>query len=282
MSRLIIAAVQMDSQADKQKNLAVAAGFVEEAVSKGAKFIAMPENLNYVGDEYVENAEPVPGSTTKFFSELAIKHGVWIHCGSIPELDGSDIPYNTSVIISPKGDIIAKYRKLHMFDVEIEDGPSYKESANNLPGDEIVLADTELAMFGMSICYDIRFSEIYRLMALNGAQIILAPANFTMNTGKDHWEPILRTRAIENACFVVAPGQIGIKPKLQAYGKTMIIDPWGNVIAQASDQPSVIVAEIDLGLINNVRKQIPALKNRREDIYTIASDKVVVYSSGGK
>lgn len=277
MNKFIVAAIQLDSQDDKKKNLETAAEFIKEAAARGAKLVALPETMNYIGPDYIQNAEPIPGPTTNFFAELAVKLGIWIHCGSIPEMDDRDKPYNTTALISPKGEIVAKYRKLHMFDVEIENGPSYKESNDNAPGQEIVLAKTELATLGFSICYDIRFGEIYRLMALNGAQIIFTPACFTMNTGKDHWEPILRARAIENACYVVSPGQIGIKPKLQAYGKTLIIDPWGNVIAKASDRPGYICAEIDLDMIDAVRAQVPALKNRRTDIYSAASDKIKVY-----
>lgn len=280
MKKWIVAAIQMDSQDDKQKNLQTAAGFIREAAEKGAKLAALPEIMNYIGPRYVEQAESVPGPTTDFFAALAKELGIWIHCGSIPELDGKPLPYNTTVLIGPDGGIVAKYRKLHMFDVEIQDGPSYRESSNNEAGSEIVIAQTELACFGFSICYDIRFGEIYRLMALKGAQVLFTPACFTMNTGKDHWEPMLRTRAIENGCYVIAPAQIGIKPKFQANGKTMIIDPWGNVIAQASDRPGYLCAEIDLDLVDAVRAQIPALQNRRSDVYALASDSIRVYGSG--
>ena len=277
MRKFMLAAIQLDSQSDKQKNLAAAAGFIEEAAAKGAKLVAMPETMNYIGPEYRQNGEPVPGLTTDFFAKLAVKWGIWIHCGSIPEIYDQEKPYNTTVLLNPQGEIVAKYQKLHMFDVEISDGPSYKESDDNSPGQEIVLAKTELGMLGLSICYDIRFGEMYRIMALNGAQILFTPACFTMNTGKDHWETILRARAIENSCYVVSPGQIGIKPKLQAYGKSLIVDPWGNVIAKASDRPGYVMAEIDLDMIDFVRAQVPSLQNRRTDVYSISSDKVKIY-----
>lgn len=276
--KFLIAAIQLDSQADKQANLETARGFIEEAAVRGAQLVAMPECMNYIGGSELENAEPIPGPTTDFFSELAKRLNIWIHCGSIDEkIPGSEKAYNTNVLIDPSGKVFSKYRKLHMFDVVIENGPSYKESDTIEPGSEIVLAKTELATLGFSICYDIRFPEIYRLMALNGAQIIFAPASFVMNTGKDHWEPILRARAIENACYIVAPGQIGIKPKLQAYGKSLIVDPWGNVIAKASDRPGFILSEIDLSLIEKTRAQVPALNNRRDDIYSIGSTQIKIY-----
>ena len=277
MNKFMIGVIQMDSQSDKQKNLAQAVSFIKEAAEKGARIAVLPESMSYLGNEYIASAEPVPGPTADILSSLARELGIWIHCGSITVLEDPEIPCNMSILFDPEGKIFAKYRKLHMFDVEIADGPSYKESDENIPGEEIVLAKTELGTLGFSVCYDMRFCEIYRLMALNGAQIIFVPSDFTLNTGKDHWEPILRTRAIENACYVVAPAQIGVKPKLQAYGKSMVIDPWGNVIAMAPDRPGVILAEIDLSRVDEIRSQIPALKNRREDIYSLTSDRIRIY-----
>lgn len=277
MRKYIVGVIQIDSQDNKEKNLDTAVSLVEEAVSKGAKLVVMPETMNYIGANFIENAESIPGYTTNIFQRLAVKHNIWIHCGSIPESTGTTKTYNTTAFISPKGNIVCKYRKLHMFDVDITDGPSYKESDSNEPGDEIVLCKSELGIFGFSICYDIRFGEIFRLMGLNGAQIFFTPANFTLNTGSDHWEPILRTRAIENGCYVISPGQIGIKPKMQAYGKSLIIDPWGNVIAKASDRQCCITAEIDLDMIDNIRNQVPAIKNRREDVYNLSSSKIKFY-----
>lgn len=174
------------------------------------------------------------------------------------------------MVINPNGELVAKYHKIHPFDVVISNGPTCKESDRICPGEGIVTVDTgEVGHLGLSICYDIRFCEMYRLMALEGAQIFLTPADFTMNTGKDHWETILRTRAIENGCYVIAPGQFGVKPRFQAYANSMIIDPWGNVIARASNKPCVITAEIHLDYLEKVRKQIFTLENRRPDIYDL-------------
>lgn len=272
MNKFIAAAIQMDSTGNLQENLAAITDFVDEAAARGAKLIAMPENVNYVGTESAANAEEVPGGPTfRHLSALAQKHQVWLHCGSIYEKNPNDPrPYNCNMVINPKGELVAKYHKLHPFDVVIKNGPEVKESDRICPGSDIVTVDTgELGHWGLSICYDIRFGEMYRLMALEGAQILFTPADFTMNTGKDHWEPLLRARAIENGCYVIAPGQYGIKPKFQAYGKSLIVDPWGNVIAKAPDHPCVITAEIDLDYLDKVRKQIFTLENRRSDLYSL-------------
>jgi predicted amidohydrolase len=272
MNKFIAAAIQMDSTGNLQENLAAITDFVDEAAARGAKLIAMPENVNYVGTESAANAEEVPGGPTfRHLSALAQKHQVWLHCGSIYEKNPNDPrPYNCNMVINPKGELVAKYHKLHPFDVVIKNGPEVKESDRICPGSDIVTVDTgEVGHWGLSICYDIRFGEMYRLMALEGAQILFTPADFTMNTGKDHWEPLLRARAIENGCYVIAPGQYGIKPKFQAYGKSLIVDPWGNVIAKAPDHPCVITAEIDLDYLDKVRKQIFTLENRRSDLYSL-------------
>lgn len=276
MNKFIAAAIQMDTQDNLEENLKQVAEFIEEAVLRGAKLITMPENLNYVGRDIVGHAEPIPGGHTfNFLAALAKKHQVWLHCGSIWEENKTDNrSYNTTMVINPQGELAAKYSKLHPFDVVIHNGPTVRESDKNCPGNAIVTVDTkEVGHLGLSICYDMRFCELYRLMALAGANIFLVPADFTLNTGKDHWEPILRTRAIENGCYVIAPGQFGIKPRFQAYANSMIIDPWGNIIARASDYPCVITAEIDLDYVTKVRQQLFSLENRRTDIYSLTKVK---------
>lgn len=272
MNRFIAAAIQMDSQDDVQQNLAAATAMIEQAAARGAKLITMPESMNYVGPDNAGHAEDVPGGPTFLqMAALAKKHSVWLHCGSIYEkAPGDPRPYNSTMVISPKGELVAKYHKIHPFDVVITNGPTNRESDRICPGSEVVTVDTgEVGHLGLSICYDMRFPELYRLMALAGAQILLAPADFTMNTGKDHWETLLRTRAIENGCYVIAPAQYGVKPKFQAYANTLIIDPWGNVIARASNHPCVITAEIDLDYLGQVRRQVFSLENRRPDIYDL-------------
>lgn len=267
-----VAVVQMDTQNDKGKNLETACRFIDEAVMNGAKLVSFPEVMNLVGDNVGEGgqAETIPGYTTEKLMAKAKQHGIFIHSGSFAEfIPGEARAYNTSVIIDPAGVIIAKYRKLHTFDVTLPDGTVCDESTRIHPGDKIVTVDTPLGKLGMSICYDIRFPELYRLMALAGAEVIFTPASFTMPTGKDHWEPILRTRAIENGCYIVAAGQMGKKTRFTAYGNSLVVDPWGTVISRAKDQVGITYAEIDLDYLDTIRGKIPSLKNRRSDVYQL-------------
>jgi predicted amidohydrolase len=270
LRKYLAAAIQLDSQEDKKENLKAIASFIDEAAGKGAKLVGLPECMIYCGREegVRESAEEIGGETTQLLCEKARKHGIWLQGGSINEkAEGEKRVYNTTILVNPKGEIAAIYRKVHMFDVEVASGPSFKESNSILPGNEIVVAGTDLGNIGLSICYDIRFPELYRIMTLKGAQVFFASAAFTLFTGRDHWEPILRVRAIENAAYMIAPGQMGKKTTLQMQGKSVIIDPWGNVVAKASDYPGVIAAEIDLDHVDDARSQIPALKNRRVDVY---------------
>lgn len=272
MNKYIAAAIQMDSQGNKETNIKIALEFIKQAAERGACLVAMPEQMNYTGSEGAEHAEAIPGGQTfSIMAEQAKKYGIWLHCGSIYEKNPDDPrPFNTTMVINPQGELAAKYRKIHTFDVDIKDGPCVKESDRVCPGKEIVTVDAkEVGCLGLSICYDMRFGEMYRLMALKGAGILLVPADFTLNTGKDHWDALLRARAIENGCYVIAPAQCGVKPRFQAYGKSVIIDPWGNIIARASDKPCVITAEIDFDYQNSVRRQILTLENRREDVYNL-------------
>ena len=276
MNKFTVAVLQLDSQDDVQKNLDTVVSFIEEAAARGAKLITMPESMNYVGLDNAGHAEEIPGGPTfQLMSEQAKKYGVWLHCGSIYEKNPNDPrPFNSTMVIDPRGNLAAKYHKIHPFDVVIPNGPVNRESERICPGDEIVTVDTgEVGHLGLSICYDMRFAEMYRIMALEGAQILLMPADFTMPTGKDHWETILRTRAIENGCYVVAPAQYGVKPKFQAYANSLVVDPWGNVIARASNHPQVITAEIDLDYLQQVRRLIFTLENRRPDVYSLLRTK---------
>ena len=274
--RYTVALMQMDTQNDKGKNLETACAWIDEAAARGAKLICFPEVMNLIGKNIGEGGgrEEIPGYTTERLCAKAKEHGVYIHGGSITqELPGEKRSANTSVLISPEGKILATYSKLHMFDITLADGTPYRESDRVKPGDSIVTVETELGVFGMSICYDVRFPEIYRLMALRGAQVIFVPASFTMPTGKDHWEVLLRARAIENGCYIVAAGQIGQKPAYAAYGNSLVADPWGTVIARSKDAPGITYAEIDLDYLDKIRKQIPSLENRRSDLYEVSEKK---------
>ena len=269
MRKFMVAAVQMDTQNDKQANWQQICAFIDEAAAKGAQLVAFPEVVNILSEDPA-CAEPIPGPTTELLMQKAREHHIWIHGGSISEVNPEGTrTYNTTVLIDPQGNIAARYSKLHNFDMTLPDGSSVRESDRKEPGHNIVTVETELGHLGFAICYDMRFPELFRLMTLQGAQIIFLPANFTMPTGKDHWEPILRTRAIENGCYIIAPNQVGTKEKFVAYGNSMIIDPWGTVIARASDKPGVILAEIDLDYLDAVRRRNPSVENRRSDIYAL-------------
>lgn len=270
MDKFIAAVIQLDSQNNVEENLQTTVKFIEEAVQRGANFIAMPEHMNYVGSDPAGHAELIPGGRTfQLMAEQAKKYKVWLHCGSIPEQNTTDPrPYNSSMVINPQGELVATYHKIHPFDVDIQDGISNRESERICPGNKIITVPTgEIGTLGLSICYDLRFCELYKVMALAGAQIMMVPANFTVNTGKDHWETLLRARAIENECYVIAPAQTGIKPRYQSNANSMIVDPWGNVIAKASYRPQVITAVIDLNYVDQVRHQTFTLANRRPDLY---------------
>lgn len=262
--------VQMDSKPDKAANLRKARELVQEAVGKGASLLGLPEYFNYIGPAQEESAEAetVPGPTTRMLSSLAKEHGIWLHGGSLLEkVSGRKRMYNTTVVFDPNGEIVARYRKIHLFDIEIKDGPTFTESDSKASGDEIVLFKLGEVKVGLTICYDMRFPELYRILTLRGARIIMTPSAYTYFTGKDHWEPVLRTRAIENQTYIVAPAQVGTKPGFQTYGHSLVIDPWGNIIAEAEDRETVLVADLDMDYLERIRKEIPCLNNRRPLIY---------------
>jgi deaminated glutathione amidase len=270
--QLRVSVVQINTRHDKEANLTRAEALIDEAAAAGARLVALPEYVSYLGpkEDHAAVAEDIPGPTTERFSDRARMHGIYLLGGSIHER--SDDPgkfYNTSVLFGPSGDILAKYRKIHLFDIDITNNVSANESATILPGEEIVTGDIDGHAAGLTICYDLRFPELYRLLALAGAEILFVPAAFTMFTGKDHWEVLLRARAIENQAYVIAPGQIGKHEpgNQQCYGNSLIVDPWGTVIARASDREGVTTADLDFSLVRGVRKQVPSLANRRPSAY---------------
>lgn len=272
MTKFIAAAVQMDSQDDKNANLAAAEGYIREAAARGASLVVLPESMNYIGRDMAGEAETIPGGPTfRKMADLARELGIWVEAGSSYESNPEDParPFNTTFLVRPDGTLAAKYAKLHPFDVVLPNGVTSRESDRVCPGKAIETAETELGKLGMAICYDVRFGEMFRIMALEGAKIFAVPANFTVNTGKDHWEVLVRARAIENECYVIAPNQMGKKPRFTAYGNSLIVDPWGTVIARASDKPGVITAEIDLDYVTKVRQSTFTLDNRRPDVYEL-------------
>jgi predicted amidohydrolase len=269
-SELRVACVQLASTADKAANVARAELGVRAAAARGARFVALPEKWNALGDPDVlhANAEPIDGPTLGAVRGWAADLNVWILAGSIVVREpGEQLLRNLSVLVNPAGEIAASYAKMHMFDVEVA-GVAYRESDAERPGDDIVTADVDGTTLGMTICYDVRFPELYRILAVRGARIITVPAAFTLMTGRDHWEVLLRARAIENQCFVIAPDVIGDHGGGKvSYGRSMIIDPWGTVLAQAGDGEGVIVADLDLSLVDRVRASLPSLASRRADAY---------------
>jgi len=268
--KFIVAAIQLCSNEDKAGNLKLVSKFIDNAVKAGADVAVLPEMFSCCGHTkvMVENAEEIPGDTINSLSDKARMHGIYIVCGSIFEKVEKNKVHNTSVIVGRNGEILAKYSKIHLFDVDIQDKIRYKESENVVAGEKIVTTNLGNVKVGMSICYDLRFCELYRSLALNGAQMIFIPSAFTSTTGEYHWEPLVKARAIENQVFVVAANQIGTSPNnITCYGKSMIVDPWGRVLAKAEDNENVVLAEIDLDLLEEVRTEIPLFEHRRTDLY---------------
>ena len=257
----------MLATSDKEANLQEAEDWVRRAHAEGAQLVVLPEVFNWRGRgvDTAANAEPVPGPSTDRMSALAAELGLYLLAGSVLEAAGRDgRAYNTSVLVGPGTGIIAKYRKIHLFDVDIEGEAPIRESEYRRPGDAVVVADTPLCPMGLSVCYDLRFPELYRRLTAGGAKVVFVPSVFTVPTGRAHWEALLRARAIENQVYIIAPDQTGQHPaSMDAYGHSMIVDPWGKVIAQADTEPGLVLATIDLDYLENVRRRLPSLDHRR-------------------
>ncbi len=268
MTRLRVGVVQMSSNDDLDGNLERARGLIAHAAGMGAELIALPENFAYLRREGLgfPCAQGIDGEIVGFLRDQAREHGTWILGGSFPEaIPDQNRVFNTSVLISSQGECVARYRKIHLFDVELgERGGSFRESDGIAPGEDIVVADTDFGPLGMSICYDVRFPELYRKLVERGALIVGVPAAFAPETGKDHWKVLLQARAIENQVYVIAPAQCGRhSADRSSYGRSLIIDPWGLLLAQADDRPGVIVAECDFSHLERIRGSIPCLSHRR-------------------
>jgi deaminated glutathione amidase len=265
------AAVQLNSTDDKERNLATADRLTRQAGAEGADLVVLPEKFNVLGthDDYVNGAETLDGPTIGWARDTARELGVDLVAGSIVERrDGRDKLSNTSVHVGPDGEVKAVYRKIHMFDVVVG-GQEYRESESEEPGDELLTSDSAGGVpLGLTVCYDLRFPELYRILAIKGARVLTLPAAFTKVTGQAHWEILLRARAIENQAFVVAADQIGNHPPdKQSLGGSMIVDPWGEILARAPDEESVITADLDLARQDEVREQLPSLANRAPSAY---------------
>lgn len=264
-----VALVQMNSVDDVAANLAAAEKWVAQAADQGAELIALPEMFAYLRREgtAVPCAQSLDGEIVASLRGWAERHRVWLVGGSFHEaIPGESRVHNCSVALSPRGEIVAVYRKIHLFDVDLssQGGQVYRESETVAPGAELASFETPSGVVGMSVCYDVRFPELYRSLAERGARFLCVPAAFARETGRDHWEVLLRARAIENQCFVLAPAQCGQHPGGRlTYGRSMVIDPWGLVIARASDRPGPILAECHTEELERVRASLPSLRHRR-------------------
>ena len=270
-STLRAAAVQLTATPDKARNLQTADRLVRVAAADGATLVLLPEKWMVLGrgDDLQAGAEPLDGPAATWARDTARELGIDLVAGSISErVAGQDKLRNTSLHIGPDGEVRATYRKVHMFDVEV-DGTAYRESEHEEAGDEPVLSATADGVeLGLSVCYDVRFPELYRVLAVRGARILLIPAAFTLATTREHWATLVSARAIENQCFVVAANQIGEHaPGLRSGGRSMIVDPWGVVLATAPDSETVITADLDLAAQDAVRERFPSLANRRPAAY---------------
>jgi predicted amidohydrolase len=269
--RIRVACVQMTSRQDKAANLERAQSLVARAASTGADVVVLPEKWNLIGsaDDYRAAAEPLDGGpSVRAMSEWARTLGVTLVGGSITERrDGRDKLSNTCCVFDANGELVSVYRKIHLFDVEVG-GHVYRESESEEPGSEPVVAEAEGWKLGLSVCYDVRFPELYRILALEGAELATVPAHFTTPTGRDHWHVLLRARAIENQYYVAAAGQVGETiTGRPAYGRSLIVDPWGTVLAQAPDEETVVTAEVDRARLLDIRAKLPSLANRQADAY---------------
>jgi len=264
-----IGLVQMNIGQEKEVNLAFAEAAIDRLASERADLICLPETFNYLAgeEEMRENAEPLDGPSLSRLREKARERGVNVHCGSILERRGTEV-YNTSVVFDRRGEQIAAYSKIHLFDVEISGGVVYRESDVVSPGSKVAVFDCEGVSVGLSICYDLRFPELYRSLADRGAPLVLVPAVFTLMTGKDHWEVLVRARAIENQCYVAAIGNWGwCPPKYTSWGHSMVVNPWGTILVQAADCATTLCCELDMDLLRAVREKLPALRHRKGDLF---------------
>jgi len=270
--KIAVAAVQMSSGSDTSRNLDDAERLVTEAADRGARYVQLPEYFNFLGpfSGFAGAAESIPGPTTTRMARLAKSRDLTLHLGSLlEESPEKERFFNTSVVLSPGGEIIATYRKIHLFDVNVPGAIVHRESDIIAPGDEMVVAHVEGLALGLSICFDVRFPELYRDLALAGAEVLAIPAAFNAVTGRAHWDLLVRARAIENHAFVVAAAQVGTTAEgIATYGQSLIVDPWGEVLAESiGGQPEVLVATLDLAEVARRRAQIAVMDFRRPDVY---------------
>ena len=263
------AVIQINSGADRARNIEVAGSLVGAAAKDGADFVVLPEKWALLGDgnALTEGAETLDGEAVSTARYWAVDHELYVLAGSFTEISGQGLPTNTSVLIAPTGQIMARYEKLHMFDVEAG-GVRYRESDHERAGEGLALADVGELVVGLTVCYDLRFPELFRALLDRGATAFTVPSAFTSATGRDHWEPLLRARAIENQAFVLAANQVGTAdPSYDSWGHSMIVGPWGDVLAEVSEGEGFAAAELDLARQAEVRTKLPAVEHRRPEIF---------------
>jgi predicted amidohydrolase len=275
MKTVTVAAVQLSSGVDTKHNVEQAIALVNEAADRGATYIQVPEHFNYLGPSrgFGDVAEPIPGPTTTEMADVASARGVTLHLGSLLERSPTQGKfYNTSVVIDATGDIVATYRKIHLFDIDVPGAVVQRESDVIEPGRELVIVNVAELRLGLSVCFDVRFPELYRELAGSGADVLAVPAAFNAVTGRAHWEILVRSRAIENHAFIVAAAQVGTTNEgIATFGHSLIVDPWGEILAEStSDGPDVITAVLDLDEVTKRRQQIAVMDFRRPDLYSEA------------
>ena len=268
MRSYLAAAVQMNSIPDVSRNLAHAEDLIDLAVRQGAELVSLPENFSFLGreEDKVAQADAIAKATEKFLKTMAQRYQITILGGGfpVPEASGAKV-YNVAMLVGPEGDTLARYEKVHLFDVNLPDGNTYQESRSVLSGAQLppIYPSKTFGNLGLSVCYDVRFPELYRHLSQMGAEVLFVPSAFTAYTGKDHWQILLQARAIENTCYVIAPAQTGKHYSLrQSHGHAMIVDPWGLTLADAGEKPGVAIATIDPARLAQVRQQMPALQHR--------------------
>jgi deaminated glutathione amidase len=267
MKSYLAAAIQMTSLPDLEKNLAQAEELIDMAAHRGAELVGLPENFSFLGDEAEKQAQAatIAQESEKFLKRMAQRFQITLLGGGFPVPTQQDKFYNTALLVGPNGQELARYQKVHLFDVDLPDGNIYHESGMIMAGKEIspVYNSEELGNIGLSVCYDVRFPEFYRVLTRAGANVLFVPAAFTAFTGKDHWQVLLQARAIENTSYVLAPAQTGKhNSRRQSHGHAMIIDPWGVILADAGDKPGIAIAVIDPSRLEQVRQQMPSLHHR--------------------
>lgn len=268
MKSYLAAAIQMTSVSNLNKNLTQAEEFIDLAVHQGAELVGLPENFSFMGEEKdkLAQVEAIAIESETFLKKMAQRYQVTILGGSFPvPVKNTGKVYNTSILIDPNGQEVARYLKVHLFDVNVPDGNTYCESSTVMAGTESapVYFSEKLGNIGLSVCYDVRFPELYRDLSHKKADIVFIPAAFTAFTGKDHWQVLLQARAIENTNYVIAPAQTGVNyARRQTHGHAMIIDPWGTILADAGEKPGIAIAEINPSRLEQVRRQMPSLQHR--------------------